>query len=168
MIIDYRDVRKHDGVLAKHEQVLVPEVAKTHAQVENVSSLDVRVNAQLVKHLCKVEGTAQYSVTYLCTRCLEPFVALQETELFEEFTEDKHQVTEEVHHALDGIAVLDPWIEQSLNLDLEFFPVCQSDCRGLCPVCGINRNEHECDCDVRTVDPRLAALSDLLSTDESE
>ncbi|QSO49524.1 YceD family protein [Alicyclobacillus mengziensis] len=168
MIIDYRDVRKHDGVLAKHEQVLVPEVAKTHTQVENVSPLDVRVNAQLVNHLCKVEGTVKYSVTYLCTRCLESFVAHQETELFEEFTEDKNQVTEEVHHAPDGIAVLDPWIEQSLNLDLEFFPVCRSDCRGLCPVCGINRNEHECNCDVRTVDPRLGVLSDLLSTDESE
>jgi uncharacterized protein len=168
VIIDYRDVRKHDGVLAAHGEILVPEIVGTHAQVEDVSPLDVSVTAHLVNHLCTVGGTAKYSVTYGCTRCLEPFVAHQETELFEEFTDDKSQVSEDIHQAPDGILVLDPWVVQSIHLDLEFFPVCRSDCRGLCPVCGVNRNEHECTCEVRTVDPRLAALSDLLSTDESE
>lgn len=169
MIIDYRDLRKHDGTLAKHEELLLPEIAQTHNQVEDISPADVAIKAQLVDdELCTTEGSVKYSVTYECSRCLEPFVADAETRLFEEFTDNEQRATDEIHFAKDGMIQMDPWVQQSIHLDLEFFPVCKPDCLGLCPVCGVNRNHETCNCDVRTIDPRLAALSDLLSTDESE
>ncbi|WP_054967707.1 YceD family protein [Alicyclobacillus ferrooxydans] len=168
MIIDFRDLRKNDGLLVKHEELQIPEIASAHVQVEELSPADVQVEARLVDDVCTVNGNVRYSVTYNCTRCLEPFVAKQETVLFEEFTEDARRVNDDVHLAPQGIAELDPWVEQAIHLDIEFFPVCKSDCRGLCPVCGVNRNHQDCNCDVTTIDPRLAALSDLLSTDESE
>ncbi|HEV8596474.1 MAG TPA: DUF177 domain-containing protein, partial [Candidatus Dormibacteraeota bacterium] len=39
--------------------------------------------------------------------------------------------------------------------------LCREDCRGLCPVCGGNRNLVTCACPERAADPRLAALKDL-------
>lgn len=48
---------------------------------------------------------------------------------------------------------------------LEHLPVrvlCASNCRGLCPTCGLNQNGGECACDRREPDPRLAVLGRLL------
>jgi uncharacterized protein len=40
-------------------------------------------------------------------------------------------------------------------------PLCRADCRGLCPVCGGNKNVTECRCETRGTDPRLAPLEAL-------
>lgn len=36
--------------------------------------------------------------------------------------------------------------------------LCRPDCRGLCPRCGANRNDTDCDCAATQIDPRLEAL----------
>ncbi len=41
-------------------------------------------------------------------------------------------------------------------------PLCQEECQGLCPQCGINRNSDTCSCESRWEDPRLAVLKSLL------
>jgi uncharacterized protein len=52
-------------------------------------------------------------------------------------------------------------VETEATLALPMKPLCRSDCRGLCSVCGGNRNLVECHCDDRAPDPRFAALKDL-------
>jgi uncharacterized protein len=54
-------------------------------------------------------------------------------------------------------------LRQTLLVSLPIQPLCRADCRGLCPTCGQNWNEGPCDCDVETLDPRLAALAALLA-----
>jgi uncharacterized protein len=41
--------------------------------------------------------------------------------------------------------------------------LCQEDCQGLCPTCGVNLNQTTCHCAEDTVDPRLEKLKDLLN-----
>jgi uncharacterized protein len=41
--------------------------------------------------------------------------------------------------------------------------LCSTECKGICPHCGANRNRSECSCSDDPVDPRLAELSRLLS-----
>lgn len=53
---------------------------------------------------------------------------------------------------------LDPVLREQLILALPPYPVCQEGCKGLCPVCGGNLNEHECGCDRKVPDPRWAGL----------
>jgi len=60
----------------------------------------------------------------------------------------------------DAIDLAAPAIE-ALILAVPMKPVCDSACRGLCPRCGQDLNEGECDCETETSDPRLAALSEL-------
>jgi uncharacterized protein len=43
--------------------------------------------------------------------------------------------------------------------------LCRSDCLGLCPQCGGNRNLDECHCDEDPIDPRWAALQTLLANE---
>jgi uncharacterized protein len=52
-------------------------------------------------------------------------------------------------------------LRSETTLALPMKPLCRPDCRGLCPVCGGNRNVTECRCDPRGPDPRLAPLEAL-------
>jgi len=41
---------------------------------------------------------------------------------------------------------LDPFIYEEVLLDMPSRPVCSEDCKGLCGICGKNRNFEACDC----------------------
>ena len=49
-------------------------------------------------------------------------------------------------------------VREQLYLALPMKPLCREDCKGLCPVCGVNRNRETCTCQQEWVDPRMAEL----------
>ncbi len=51
------------------------------------------------------------------------------------------------------------WEEFSLALPVK--PLCSEDCKGLCPVCGSDKNSKTCVCAAQEGDPRLAGLRGL-------
>jgi len=59
-----------------------------------------------------------------------------------------------------GLELEDVLREQVL-LALPMQRVCSESCKGICPVCGKNRNETECDCRIERVDDRWGALRKL-------
>lgn len=44
--------------------------------------------------------------------------------------------------------------------------LCREDCRGICPICGQDRNERECGCDTFVPDPRMAVIQDIFKKDK--
>ncbi len=57
--------------------------------------------------------------------------------------------------------------ELILNEILVNFPakiLCQDDCKGICPVCGKNRNLNDCGCDDTVLDPRMAQFLDVFNS----
>lgn len=64
--------------------------------------------------------------------------------------------------------VLDDEIRQSLRLLVPMKNLCDEECKGLCPQCGKNRNEGECDCDAGPIDPRWAKLAGLFDKEGKE
>ncbi len=59
-----------------------------------------------------------------------------------------------------GLELEDILREQVLLL-LPMQRTCREDCKGICPVCGRNRNEVACDCRPNAFDDRWAALRNL-------
>ncbi len=55
----------------------------------------------------------------------------------------------------------------ALAVALNPYPVCREGCAGLCPGCGVNRNEDECTC-TRSLDPRWGPLADIKEMMEAE
>ncbi len=53
-------------------------------------------------------------------------------------------------------------VYSSLFLNLPSKALCNDDCKGICPICGQNRNYGECTCDDRPTDPRFDVLDQLL------
>src|SRR5581483_7500272 len=63
-------------------------------------------------------------------------------------------------YELPGL-VLEDILREQVLLQLPMQTVCSEDCRGICPVCGANRNETECHCEVHPGDDRWIALKDI-------
>lgn len=106
-----------------------------------------------------VRGTVRAPWQAVCCRCLEPVgdeVSVHVDELFEPdpLPGETYKLDAE---SLD----LEPMVRDSLVLELPLAPVCREDCAGLCPSCGVNRNESTCDCTSDDSDPRWAALRSL-------
>lgn len=112
-----------------------------------------------------------------CSRCLRP-IALSPSGAFdlvlvprsEEPTAEDHSLSAKeldmVYHDGEGVDV-DPLVAEQVVLAVPMKPLCQEDCRGLCPTCGANRNEAACDCAPDTADPRWGALAALAAKDDA-
>lgn len=102
-----------------------------------------------------------------CARCLDEFELPIATEFTELYAFDERSVTESqlllpANHQID----LAPIGREYLLLDLPITPLCRPDCKGLCPVCGANRNREECGHDTSPIDPRFAILKDLIKPED--
>ena len=64
----------------------------------------------------------------------------------------------ETYLPLGDVIDLDEILREQIILALPMYPRCSPECRGLCPVCGIDLNQETCDCQRDEIDPRLAVL----------
>lgn len=59
--------------------------------------------------------------------------------------------------------------EVALAAILSNFPMkllCNESCRGICPICSINRNEENCNCEKGYINPQFAALQSFFTDKE--
>ena len=68
--------------------------------------------------------------------------------------------TEIGYYQKDSLSLEDVLREQVL-LSLPVRTLCKPDCKGLCPRCGVNRNNQVCTCEEGPSDPRWEALAGL-------
>ena len=99
-----------------------------------------------------VEGKVATRLSGLCGRCLEPVeeeVNADNICLFLEIgDEEEMDISED--------------IRSEMLLALPMTLLCSDDCRGLCPVCGANRNRTVCGCEPPAAGPSCwDALDDL-------
>jgi uncharacterized protein len=147
---------------SRREIVLeVPSGALGTPTAQLVDSPPARLRAVLerVPDGIVVRGRVEGRYTAPCSRCLEPTereFACAVQELFEPCPLEGE--TYPLHH--DEVDLELP-LRDAVLLELPTAPLCDESCRGLCPVCGVNRNESACDCDPNPPDPRWDALREL-------
>ena len=80
-----------------------------------------------------------------CSRCLETFTAELNAEFEEIFTFANRPLSEdETIIPENGNLDFAPLIRDYLLLEIPYSPICNQDCKGLCPICGENLNEGRC------------------------
>ncbi len=126
-----------------------------------------------------VRARLDVSRTFECARCLTRFDENVEVQFDEEFVAPLDPLTgvplaDIEHHEfrIDARSHLDlsDAVRQYESTALPLQPVCQEDCRGLCPDCGQNLNESRCDCAASPQEPTwapLATLADRLRANEA-
>ena len=111
------------------------------------------------------EGILNADVKVECIRCLKNFYAPIVIELEDTISLPGANLTLEcpVRVTEDDWVDLAPLIREYAWLGVPLKPVCDVDCKGICPDCGGNINLGECVCDERApIDPRWATLRELL------
>ncbi|GJM45037.1 MAG: hypothetical protein DHS20C21_18790 [Gemmatimonadota bacterium] len=126
---------------------------------------------------CRVRGSLSGNVVSACDRCLVPFDRDVSIELEAKVFLDPADESAGVEEIAEGVIRLDPEgstldlavaFRAAVILDEPIKNLCRDECRGLCPVCGVNRNESKCDCDSSRRDPRWDALKDLSTESPKE
>lgn len=136
--------------------LLVAERAE--APLKQPAAIEVTVRNTGRALLAEVHGEAEISL--VCSRCLTPFWLKLSFSTVEEFREEPgpYEADAEYYRYLGDHIDLDPILADLVALAVPLAPVCSADCKGLCPHCGINRNQATCDC-AAGVDPRWEALA---------
>ncbi len=144
-------------------------------QLRQTAPIVTEGTAQLTESTQEIVVNGKFSTTMevACDRCLEPasFPVDAEFTLSYRPAESAPEAGESAIHGPelevgfyegDGIELSDVLREEILLL-LPMQRVCREDCKGICPVCGQNRNQVECHCHLKAGDDRWAGLRNLKS-----
>lgn len=146
---------------------------KSNSDFRAVGGHRVRVSAQRTGLDVFLSAECTLSLQTDCAACLKNFdlevpVAFSQTlkprprsdDALPDELELSKEDLEECYYEGDVIDLTEILREQII-LALPMYPRCSPDCKGLCPVCGLDLNQETCDCQRDEVDPRLAVLKTL-------
>ncbi len=111
----------------------------------------------------RLQGEINCSLKCICDRCLDDFITTGNYSFTEEYTKDELLAkTENMNYFSGDIINIGDLVRDTIILAQPVKYLCRPNCKGLCSVCGANLNKTECGCNRESIDPRLAALQDLL------
>jgi len=119
------------------------------SEIKLIDPAEVKVNAEAIFDEIVIKGTVRAELELICSRCAEAFKNTVESKF--DITVPKSQ--EQVDISEEA--------RQSFLLSLPVKPLCKADCKGLCPICGMNFNRGACSCKQDRSDPRLTKLKDF-------
>lgn len=116
-------------------------------------------------------GDVETALETVCSRCVEPAEQVLGFHFEEQFRptidilsgqplkdEDDDPAnplyTIDANHLMD----VDEVIREGVVIETPMHPLCQPDCRGLCPTCGANLNQRACGCEADAPSGPLAAM----------
>ena len=124
----------------------------------------VKINGK-VENCCSVVTlayTAEFTLDTNCANCLKS--------IKKEFSLDfNHIIVRELNDddndelicAEDDNIVLDELVTSDVLLSIPFKILCKDDCKGLCSICGADKNENPCDCKPKSGISHFSALKEL-------
>ncbi len=112
------------------------------------------------------QGEIKTRVDFECSRCLKKSGQVLKCEIKFHLKEENDQIILETEEGEGQIQSgrsfdLSDLARENLILSLPLKPLCSEDCKGLCPVCGINLNTSSCKCKKEVTDPRWEKLKSL-------
>ena len=102
-----------------------------------------------------------------CSRCLEPVSVPVSAELDALFDRQEDPEDPDLYSFEASTVELTDAVRDALLLELPMRCLCAEDCKGLCPVCGINLNKGTCKCQegAEVLNP-FSALKNIVLDDE--
>lgn len=174
MLVNLSDVLTSEGMEEGHSMEIVKEVPLEMTCYESgMGSFDIISKSPL--HMivtsvgagkAKLTGHAELTFRAFCDRCLTEVPVGLELR-FERMLYSPDTAGEE---EADDLSFM-----EGFQMDVEAFAhneilinwptkiLCKEDCRGICPVCGQNRNMGDCGCDTFVPDPRMAVIQDIFN-----
>jgi uncharacterized protein len=172
MLLDLSRFRGTEDRIERREDPAA--VSRPGDEFRVVTPVDFAADVRKDQEKVRLVGRMHTSLELDCSRCLDPYQIPVDARIDLMFlpgsantglTEAKIEDEDiGVSFYRDDVIDLTEVIREQCHLALPMKPLCRDDCRGLCPVCGINRNRETCDCQPTWVDPRLEPLRALKKT----
>lgn len=107
-------------------------------------------------------------MTVQCARCMKDIDVRFEFDMDETLVRQEGSVSEDDDVILfdDTSIEIDDIVANNFLMNIEGKYLCKEDCKGLCPECGADLNEGDCGCTRDDIDPRWAALVDIMKDNE--
>jgi uncharacterized protein len=160
LVVSVADLLPHPGSKKPfRREALFDDLRVVGTEVPAGSPVRVDVELQAVNDGIVVVGAIHADWVGACRRCLKQAAGEVTAEVREIY--ERHPVEGETRPLHDATVDLTELARDAVLLELPLAPLCDDDCAGLCPTCGIDRNEGDCDCQATETDPRWAALDDV-------
>ena len=163
-------------MMTVHETVPSPSrIGIELVAIEQGAPLEMDLRLESVSEGALVTGTVSAPTAGECARCLTPItghVDIDLTELYaypDSATEATTEADEVGHVGSCGqpnTVDLEQPIVDAVGLALPFSPLCEPDCQGLCPDCGIPMATAEPGHAHDKIDPRWAKLASMSETED--
>ncbi len=142
-------------------------------ELQLIEPVSVQGQARRKNGEVQLRGDLHTKATAPCGRCLKPVEIPIDLRFAERFVasvswrnEEQHELQEEDLNlsVFDGEGIeLDDLVKEEILLAVPGHILCREDCKGLCLVCGVDRNLEICDCESKEIDSRWEKLKDLRS-----
>jgi uncharacterized protein len=131
----------------------------------------VRGSASLRGQEVRLRGNVSARAEVDCDRCLKAIEVPIETEFDVTYVPASNYAANETAELQEADLLVsvyegdeidvDEIVREQILLALPARALCGEECKGLCPVCGVDRNTNGCACEEKETDPRWSALKDL-------
>lgn len=169
-VLDTRSLGRAPGSIRQvHRVVTAPgKIGLDLIAIPAGAEIDLDLTLQAVSEGVLVTGSVSAPIEGECSRCLESFtddLELEITELFAYPDSATEQTTEEdeIYRLVDDMIDIEPVVTDAVGLELPLQPLCEPDCAGLCPECGVRMAIAGPDHTHEILDPRWAGLAKFAS-----
>lgn len=150
----------------------IPELSMDEENIKLLSPLKFSGKIENLGDRLMVSGEISTTVKLLCSRCAEAMAYALNAPFSEFFTNHKKVMDDDQEEEIslfsgDEIDIT-LHLARAILLELPMKAICQEECQGLCPGCGVNLNQTECQCSGEEIDPRLMALKKLIKPRSTE
>ncbi|UGU31646.1 YceD family protein [Mycolicibacterium smegmatis] len=179
LVLDVSRLGRRPGSMLTHRET-VPSPARIGLDliaIRQGAELDLDLRLESVSEGVLVTGTVSAHTEGECARCLTAIsgdVEIDLTELYAypDSTTDETSESDEIARVgasgrPDTVDLEQPIVD-AVGMSLPFAPLCQPDCPGLCPDCGIPLATAEPGHGHEKIDPRWAKLAGMLQDDSKD
>jgi len=175
LVLDTRELGRRPGSMKRlRRPVPAPDgFGLELIGVPRGANVDLDLRLESVMEGVLVSGTATMSVEGECGRCLDPVsesvvVNVQELYAYPDSASDYTSSEEEISRLKGDLLDLEPVLRDAVVLALPTNPLCRPDCPGLCSECGEHWDELPEGHNHEQVDPRWAALQQMIEPSPDE
>lgn len=168
MKIDIRQIKPEGNDFHFSESAEEMEISADGVKFPSPIEVDITTMLSGEEIIC--QGEVYATVEIECSRCLDIFdlpinTRLQfvvkmldsPVDLENDEDDDDYEVIPKTQTVFD----ISQRVKDAIVLNMPLKPLCGDECRGLCPMCGVNLNEGGCECTPDKTDERWDALRDI-------
>ena len=171
MIIDVSSILKEfGGKISFDNEAEIPDLSFGGSEYRFGGPLSVKGGVSNTGGALALKADVSGMVTTQCARCMRDIDVPIEFAISETLMRDDDEETvsddEDVIIFGGNTVELDEIIENNFIMNLSPRYLCSEDCKGLCPRCGKDLNDGDCGCVDDEIDPRWAALVDIMKNQD--